>query len=164
QGAVQVKFVTRSGTNNYIGSGYYYYRNDALNSNTWFNDRNGNPKPKLLQNQEGFRLGGPILHNKLFFFVNYEELHQPADQSRHPYKLTRQPKLHNTQAQQEIYTYTSGGVTRTVNVLQLAAANGQTATVDPTIAKVLQEIRDSTGKAGGLTSIDANLDRLTFNN
>src|SRR5437762_12786816 len=35
QGAVQVKFVTRSGTNSYTGSGYYYYRNDALNANSW---------------------------------------------------------------------------------------------------------------------------------
>src|SRR5712692_391766 len=99
QGAVQVKFVTRSGSNAYTGSGYYYYRNDKLNANTWFNNRDGNAKPKLLQNQEGFRLGGPIVHNKVFFFVNYEEFHQPFDQPR-----TR--TLLNPQAQGGVFTFT----------------------------------------------------------
>ena len=37
QGTVQVRFVTRSGTNQWKGSAYYYYRDDVLNSNTWFN-------------------------------------------------------------------------------------------------------------------------------
>src|SRR5436309_10864881 len=77
QGAVQVKFVTRMGTNAFDGSGYYYYRNDALNANTWFNIRDRVDKPALRQNQEGFRIGGPIMKNRAFFFVNYEEFHQP---------------------------------------------------------------------------------------
>src|SRR5438093_11527310 len=64
QGAVQVKFVTRMGTNDLDGSGYYYYRNDALNANTWFNVRDGVDKPALAQYQEGFRVGGPIVKNK----------------------------------------------------------------------------------------------------
>jgi hypothetical protein len=157
QGAVQVKFVTRSGSNDFIGSGYYYYRNDKLNANTWLNNRDGNAKPVLLQNQIGARLGGPIKQNKIFFFGNYEEFRQPSDQSR-----TR--TLLNPSAQSGIYTYTSGGVTRSVNVLQLAAANGFTSTSDPTIAKMLQDIRDSTGIAGGLKTNDLNTDSLTFNN
>ena len=157
QGAVQVKFVTRSGTNDFSGSGYYYYRNDALNANTWFNNRDGNAKPVLLQNQIGGRAGGPIKQNKIFFFANYEEFRQPSDTSR-------QRTLLNPTAQAGNYTYTSGGVTRSINLLQLAAANGFTATADPTVAKMLADIRNSTTLAGGLTTIDANLDRLTFNN
>jgi hypothetical protein len=157
QGAVQVKFVTRSGSNSYTGSGYYYYRSDTLNANTWFNNRNGNPKPALLQKQGGARFGGPILRNKVFFFVNHEETRTPSDTSR-------QRVLLNAQAQQGIFTYASGGVTQSVNLLQLAAANGQTATADPTIAQALRDIRHSTTLAGGLTTLDANLDRLTFNN
>ena len=47
QGAVQVKFVTRAGTNNFTGSGYEYYRRDNLNANTWFNNRDGVTKAKL---------------------------------------------------------------------------------------------------------------------
>ncbi|PYR42074.1 MAG: hypothetical protein DMF93_06885, partial [Acidobacteria bacterium] len=72
--------------------------------------------------------------------------------------------LLNPQAQQGLYKYTSGGATRTINLLQLAAANGQTATADPTIARLLRDIQNSTTQAGGVTTIDANLDRLTFNN
>src|SRR5258706_749214 len=144
QGAVQVKFVTRSGSNDFVGSAYYYYRKDSLNANTWFNNRNGNDKPALLQNQTGIRIGGPILRNKAFFFVNYEEFRQPSDTSR-------QRVLLNTQAQQGLYTYTSGGVTRTVNLLQLPALNGQTSTADPTMVKMLQDILDSTRVAGGVT-------------
>src|SRR5207244_1882741 len=137
QGAVQVKFVTRSGSNTYTGSSYYYYRNDTLNANTWFNSRDGNTKPALLQKQGGARFGGPIARNRVFFFVNYEETRSPSDTSR-------QRILLNPQAQQGIFTYTSGGVTRSVNLLQLAAANGQTSIADPTVAQVLEDIRHST--------------------
>jgi hypothetical protein len=157
QGAVQVKFVTRAGTNNYTGSGYYYYRTDDLNANTWFNNRNGNPKPALLNKQGGGRIGGPIMRNKAFFFVNWEETRTPSGTSRQRFLLS-------TPAQQGIYTYTSGGVTRSIDLLALAAANGQTSTLDPTIRQVLADIRSSTGVAGGVNSVDANIDRLTFNN
>jgi hypothetical protein len=157
QGAVQVKFVTRAGTNNYVGSGYYFYRNDALNANTWFNNRNGNAKPALLQKQGGVRVGGPILRNRAFFFVNWEE-------TRNPSATSRQRLLLSPQAQQGVFTYTSGGVTRSINVLQLAATSGHASTVDPTIAQVLRDVRNSTAVAGGLTSVDPNIDRLTFNN
>ena len=157
QGAVQVKFVTRAGTNNYVGSAYYYYRNDEFNANTWFNNRNGNPKPALLNKQGGARIGGPVMRNKAFFFVNWEE-------TRTPSATSRQRNLLSTAAQQGIYTYTSGGVTRSIDLLALAAANGQTSTFDPTIRQVLADIRSSTGVAGGLNSIDPNIDRLTFNN
>jgi hypothetical protein len=77
QGAVQVKFVTKSGTNNFTGSGYYYQRRDEYNANTWFNNRNGVAKANLKQDQGGFAVGGPIVvpglfdgHNKAFFFAN----------------------------------------------------------------------------------------------
>ena len=66
-------------------------RHDALNANTWFNNRdltpvNGKaPKTELRQYQPGARVGGPIMipglfdgHNKAFFFVNYEENRSPS--------------------------------------------------------------------------------------
>src|SRR5919106_1338133 len=58
QGAVQIKFVTRSGTNDLSGSGYHYFRSDKLNANTWFNNRQGVDKTPLKQNQYGVRAGG----------------------------------------------------------------------------------------------------------
>jgi hypothetical protein len=158
QGAVQVKFVTRSGTNAFSGSGYEYYRRDRLNANTWFNNRDGVAKAKLKQDQYGFRVGGPIVvpgfdgHNKAFFFMNYEEVHQPSD-------TTRNRVILNPAAQAGNFNYAGG----TINVLALAAANGQVSTVDPTIAKVLADIRGATATTGSIADTDGNLQRYTFN-
>src|SRR5688572_16287345 len=94
QGAVQIKFTTRSGGNNYSGSAYHYYRNDDLNANTWFNNRAGTPIAKLTQHQVGGRVGGPLIipglldRGKGFFFANYEELSQPSDTTRNRTLLT----------------------------------------------------------------------------
>src|SRR4030095_3237231 len=117
QGAAQVKFVTRSGSNSFTGSGYYYPRRDRLNANTFYNNR-AVPvvaKAKLKQDQGGFRAGGPIMfpgydgHNKAFFFVNYEEVHQPSD-------VTRNNRIVlNPGAQTGTYAYGS----TSVNVLQI---------------------------------------------
>ena len=86
QGAVQIKFVTKSGTNTWTGTAYEYLRHDALNANTWFRNRDlppdpetgKGPKDKLRQYQHGFAQGGPILKNKAFFFFNYEEERRPS--------------------------------------------------------------------------------------
>jgi hypothetical protein len=163
QGAVQIKFVTRSGTNQLTGSGYWYYRSDKLNANTWFNNRNGVDKTPLEQNQAGGRLGGPIVipglfdgRNKAFFFVNYEEFRQPG-------ATTRNRTILNPQAQQGIFSYTvTGGATQQVNLLALAAANGQLATLDPTTAALLSNIRSAVA-GGSLSDIDTNLQRYSFN-
>ena len=88
-GAVQVAFVTRSGTNRFTGSGYQYFRDPALNTNYWFNENAGLPKNDVMLNQYGVRQGGPIvipgLYNgrgKAFFFFNYEELRLPNNFTR----------------------------------------------------------------------------------
>jgi hypothetical protein len=162
QGAVQIRFVTRSGTNEFQGSGYHYYRNDALNANTWFNNRSGVEKADLLQNQTGARFGGPIVipglfngRNKAFFFVNYEEFRQPSDS-------TESRTILNPDAQQGIFRYTAGGQTRTVNLFDLAARNGHSTTIDPVIGKLLSDIRASTN-GGSVEELDVNLDRFRFN-
>ena len=49
QGAVQIRFVTQSGTNELHGSGYNYYRNDELNANTWFNKRERRAEARAAQ-------------------------------------------------------------------------------------------------------------------
>lgn len=161
QGAVQIKFVTRSGSNTYSGSAYHYYRNDKLNANTWFNNRQEVDKPELLQNQFGARLGGPLVipgllsRGKAFFFGNYEELRQPSD-------VTRNRNLLNTSAIAGNYTY--DGVT--VNVLALGASNPATAgtsTPDPTIAALLGDIRAAAASDGTLSVLDDNVDQLRFN-
>lgn len=70
-GAV-VNAVIKSGTNRFHGDAWEYFRNDALNANLWFNDLHNQPKPEYRQNLFGGTLGGPIIKNKTFFFVDYQ--------------------------------------------------------------------------------------------
>lgn len=71
-----VNVVTKSGTNNWHGSGFEFFRNTALNANSWFNNFFGQPKGILNSNQYGGTLGGPVKKDKLFFFISYQETHQ----------------------------------------------------------------------------------------
>lgn len=165
QGAVQIRFQTRSGTNRFQGSGYYYYRNDKFNANTWFNKRDGLPTPVLELKQPGFRLGGPIMipklydgRNKAFFFFNYEELRQPAT-------LTRNRTILTEAARQGNFLYNTSSGVRSVNLFALAAANGQTPTADAVVAKLLLDIRASTATTGTISSLsNPSLENYTFQN
>ncbi len=60
--------VTRSGGNVWHGAAYYYLQHDALSARNTFDT----VKPPVRYNQPGFRLGGPLIRNKLFIFGNYE--------------------------------------------------------------------------------------------
>ncbi|MBS1815098.1 MAG: TonB-dependent receptor [Acidobacteria bacterium] len=68
-GAV-VNVLTRAGTNQFHGSAFEFFRNDALDARNFF-ARNGR-KPELRQNQYGASLGGPIFRDRTFFFASYE--------------------------------------------------------------------------------------------
>lgn len=72
----QVAVVSPSGTNEFHGDVFNYFRNDALEARTPFNGPSPNP---FLLNQFGAALGGPIVRNKTFFYVDYEGLRQRLD-------------------------------------------------------------------------------------
>jgi Carboxypeptidase regulatory-like domain len=80
-GAV-MNFSTKSGTNNFHGSVYEYFRNKVLNANEYFNKQtelaagSKNEAPPWEQNQYGFQLGGPVIKNKTFFYTSWEEYRQ----------------------------------------------------------------------------------------
>jgi hypothetical protein len=78
----QVSIVTRSGTNDFHGTLFEYFRNSVLDSKDWFVNFNGLPKPQERLNDFGGVLGGPIRRNKTFFFLSYEglRLRQPSTQ------------------------------------------------------------------------------------
>jgi hypothetical protein len=69
----QISFVTKSGTNNFHGSLFNYFRNDDLDARNFFS---GPQKDKLRLNQFGGSVGGPVVSDKLFFFATYEGLRQ----------------------------------------------------------------------------------------
>jgi hypothetical protein len=67
-----VSATIKSGTNSFHGDAWEFFRNDKLNANSWSNKFNGLPKDKIRWNMFGATLGGPVLKNKLFFFVDYQ--------------------------------------------------------------------------------------------
>ena len=68
----EVSLVTKTGTNEYHGSLYEYNRNELFAANDFFSNRSGVERPALKINVFGGSIGGPIIKNKAFFFVNYE--------------------------------------------------------------------------------------------
>jgi len=68
----QVNLVTRGGTNEFHGSGYYFGRNDSLASADYFLKQAGQPKGPLSVKDFGWTFGGPILKDKLHFFASQE--------------------------------------------------------------------------------------------
>lgn len=71
-GGAVINMVTRSGTNDFHGTGYYFFRHADLNANGWFANRAGSRRPYYRRDQLGGVLGGPIKKDKTFFFANYE--------------------------------------------------------------------------------------------
>jgi hypothetical protein len=154
QGAVQIRFVTKAGTNQWTGTAYEYFRHDALNANTWFRNRDLPPDPatgKAPKNQlrsytQGVAQGGPIKQNKAFFFFNYEEQRSPSSSTLQRVVLT-------PAAASGIFSYGAGGALQQ-NLLQIAANAGQLSTIDPTVAKILGQIQAGTRQSGGLTPLN----------
>ena len=68
----EVVMVMKSGSNGWHGSAFGFLSNDNLNANSWSNDHAGNPKNAYTQSTFGGTFGGPILKDKLFFFIDYE--------------------------------------------------------------------------------------------
>jgi hypothetical protein len=119
-GAIQIKFVTKRGNNDYNGGVFFQHRNEALNANYWYLNRNpvaldenGNSmRQKIRLFQYGANYSGPIPFprfgeggprfdsgkDKAFFFINYEEF-------RLPQSLTRTRKILTPDAQNGIYKY-----------------------------------------------------------
>jgi outer membrane receptor protein involved in Fe transport len=73
-GASVVNVVSRSGTNKFHGSLYEFLRDDSLDANDWFANRNGDPIPPLRRHNYGGTIGGPIFKKKTFFFFDYDGL------------------------------------------------------------------------------------------
>src|ERR1035438_1870961 len=81
-GGAVVQVVTKSGTNEWHGNTYWYVRNEDLNANDFFNNRNGVKRPEYRYNTAGATLGGPIWvptkwnrdKRKLFGFYNLEQI------------------------------------------------------------------------------------------
>ena len=77
----QVAMITRSGTNSLSGTGFYFDRRPEYNANEWENNIDNLAKRQFTQYMPGFSIGGPILRNRTFFFVNSQWLNAKQTQS-----------------------------------------------------------------------------------
>ncbi len=126
-GAVQVNLVTKSGSNDFHGGVFYLGRNDAFNSNTFFNNLNGTPIAKQRQHFFGGDIGGPIFfphfgegvpaiwngRDRAFFFFSYEGFRENFTAIRNRTVLT-------PEARRGLFRYTgSNGAIQTVNLLAI---------------------------------------------
>ncbi len=162
EGAMQVKMVTRSGSNAFHGGLFEQHRNQDLNANAYFNNLNGQPRDHLVMNQFGGLIGGPIKKNKLFFFVHMEAFQLPQTYTE-PTGTVLTPE-----AASGIFRYRdTAGTVRSVNLYQIAAGAGFTSTPDPIISKTLSQIGALTTGLPGLksriaTNTDYNRNNLDF--
>jgi hypothetical protein len=174
EGAVQIKFVTKSGSNDFHGGFFVQHRNTALSSNYYFNNLDGLPRDRILLNQAGGHLGGPITlpglfngRNRAFFFINYEDFRLPQTYGGSRLVLT-------DTARQGLFIYKEdhSGNLRTIDLYALAAAKNRAlpanvrpypTTPDPTIAQALALI-DAAAQRGALRSrIETNNDYNRLN-
>jgi len=134
EGSVQLRFVTKRGTNHFHGSAFWQAQNSAFNANTYTNNALGIARPPFHLNDYGGSIGGPIWKDKIFFFVNYEE-------EDNPFSSTTSLLIPTQTAQTGVFNYIgTDNAPHTVNLLNLAAANGFPSIPDPTVGGIFTQI------------------------
>jgi len=111
-GASQVAFVTPQGSNGFHGGVFWQNRNNYFRANSFYNNASGVPVSFMNLNQLGGKIGGPVLKNKLFFYVDYEAYRQHQ-------QTTQTYTILTSDARNGICTYKdTGGTVHKVNILQ----------------------------------------------
>jgi len=154
QATTQVNFVGRRGNNQFHGSAYEDFRNSGLNANTWYNNAVGEGKNKLILNDFGASVGGPILHDKLFFFGTFAMSKQPGSS-------TATNDVFTSAAQSGTFTY---GNNNTVNLLTIAQNHGLPSTVNAEVAKQFAAINSAVGSGKIAGTSDPNYNQVAFLN
>jgi hypothetical protein len=77
-GGTVINVVTKSGTNRYHGSGWYFMRRPGFDANDFFSNASSLPKGTYRHDQYGGSVGGPIIRQKTFFFFDYERTRDNA--------------------------------------------------------------------------------------
>ena len=67
-----INVITKSGTNDFHGTAFWFFRDKAMNANSWEFNRRGAAKRAYHFNQFGGNIGGPVVKNRVFFFFNYD--------------------------------------------------------------------------------------------
>jgi hypothetical protein len=163
EGAMQIKYVTKGGSNQLHGGLYETNRNSALEACYFFNCLVGTPKDKINLNEYGFTIGGPIKKNKLFFFESFEffDLPQSFPETGMWLSPAAASGMFSYCPTSAPCTGSNASALRTVNLYSLAAAanpslpagvNPFPTSGDPTLAKTYALINQLTGSGGTLVN------------
>jgi len=159
EGAVQIGFVSKRGGNQWHGGLWEYARNDYFNANYYFNNLAGTPRNVQRLNEYGGKIGGPIWKNHIYFFFD-------MDNYSFPQSLSQQPTILTPLAASGTFTYapTNGSCSGSAfvstnaagncqaNLLAMAAANGNSATIDPSVKTFLTAL-ESVPTQPGVTTL-----------
>ena len=124
-------FVTKSGTNEFHGGLYYYFRNEDLNANTFFDKYlNNQPRPRYRFNTAGGTVGGPVYwpghfnrnKDKLFFFVSIEDDPTTSPDGLKNYRIPTQAEINGDFTQ----TYQQGNANNVLINIKMPGAAGST--------------------------------------
>jgi hypothetical protein len=129
----QISIVTRSGTNQFHGTAFDYFRNEVLDANEWFADNLGLAKPAERQNDFGGTLSGPIHKEGTFFFFSYEGLRLELPQvalTDVPDLAARQNAIPAMQPFFNAFPLPNGSDNPTTGIAQLNASFANRATLD----------------------------------
>jgi len=186
QGAVQMAYVSKRGGNAFHGGVWEYNRNQDYNSNYYFNNANGLPRQVVQLNDYGYKFGGPIFKDKLFFFTDF-------DFFVFPQSVTRTRNIYTPLAASGVFTYVStagvsattgpattcsnspGGVTTAssvcttnlyANATDQGFATGTYGQINPTVSKFLTAVENDATAPGvtvGAAAVSPFQEAINFN-
>src|SRR3989441_329871 len=138
-----ISVATRSGSNDFHGTTYWFLRNTTLNSNEFYANAQGTQKPDIKMNQFGAEVGGPIQRNKTFFFFSYGDQKinttQPIDQTFGGPTL-----LYNATALSGVYRYFVADPRNPFVLNGTTITRNSTALVDPSTGELRPGVRNCT--------------------
>lgn len=135
-GGSYVNIVTKSGTNEFHGSVFEYFRNDIFDAKNFFAVKTA-PKPKFRYNNFGGNMGGPIRKNATFFFLNYEG-------SRQRIGITGSGTVPSDQLRSQVLA-TSPQLTDILNMFPAGTSHTADPLVDNVTRTSVSAIREDTG-------------------
>lgn len=139
-----ISIATRSGTNEFHGSLFEFFRNTALNAQEFFARAQGQPKPVIQLNQYGFELGGPIRKNRTFFFGSWQgqkvNFADPIDKA-----FGESVDLYTPTALNGIFRYWVADPRNPLVIKGQRITQNSPLLVDPVTGRYVEGVRDCTG-------------------
>jgi hypothetical protein len=130
----QVSLITKGGSNQLHGSLYEFHRNTVTSANNWFNNRAGVKREPLIRNQFGASVGGRIVRDRAFYFLNWEQRRDASGYSQ----------LRNVPSESfkngEIRVVTNDGATRTLSAADVRAIDPLRLGASPTMLNLFKQM------------------------